>query len=53
MNNLTRDQLEIIFSAVRKYQQNNIQYQELYFECNKILDKLYDLTYTQQREQVR
>jgi len=53
MINFTKEQLEIIFSSVRKYQQNNIQCNKVYLECDVILDKLYDLTYTQQKEQVR
>lgn len=53
MNNLTKEQLEIVVAAVRKYQQNNIQDIRLYNDCVDILTTLYDLTYTQQREQVR
>lgn len=53
MNNLTKEQLEIVVAAVRKYQHNNIQDIKLYNDCVDILTTLFDLTYTQQREQVR
>ena len=53
MNNLTKEQLEIVVAAVRKYQHNNIQDIQLYNDCVDILNTLFDLTYTQQREQVR
>lgn len=53
MNNLSKEQLEVVVAAVRKYQHNNIQDIKLYNDCVDILTTLYDLTYTQQREQVR
>jgi hypothetical protein len=53
MNNLSKEQLEIVVASVRKYQHNNIQDIKLYNDCVDILNVLYDLTYTQQREQVR
>lgn len=48
-----RELLEEVFAAIRKYQHENCQDTTIYNKCRKILDELYDLTYTQQREQVR
>ena len=53
MNNLTKEQLEIVVAAVRKYQHNNIQDIKLYNDCVDIITTLFDLTYTKQKEQVR
>ena len=53
MNISSQEELELIFAAVRKYQHNNIQDVKLYNDCVELLNILYDLTYTQQREQVR
>jgi hypothetical protein len=53
MNNLTKEQLEIVVAAVRKYQHNNIQDIKLYNDCVDIITTLFDLIYTQQKEQVR
>lgn len=53
MNRLTKEQLEIIIDAVRKYQHNNVQDLKLYNDCIGLLNILFDLTYTQQKEQVR
>jgi len=50
MNNLSKEQLEIVVAAVRKYQHNNIQDIQLYNDCVDILTTLFDLTYTQRDE---
>jgi hypothetical protein len=49
----SKELLEEVFVAIRKYQHENFQDATIYNKCQKILDELYDLTYTQQREQVR
>jgi hypothetical protein len=49
----SKELLEEVFAAIRKYQHENCQDATIYTKCQKILDELYDLTYTQQREQVR
>lgn len=48
-----RELLEEVFAAIRKYQHENFQDAITYDKCQSILDQLYDLTYTQQKEQVR
>lgn len=53
MNNLTPYQRQIVFTAVRKYQMEHLSDLALYKECHHILNELYELTYTQPREQVR
>lgn len=53
MNNLTPYQRQILFTAVRKYQVENLSDAKLYKECHEILNELYDFVYTQQREQMR
>lgn len=53
MNNLNKEELELVFAAIRKYQQANIQDGVLYQKCSNLLNSIYDSTYTQQRQQVR
>lgn len=53
MIEIQKELLEEVFSAIRKYQHENSQDVVTYDKCQKILNELYDLTYTQQREQVR
>lgn len=53
MIEVSRELLEEVFATIRKYQQENFQDAAIYDKCQKVLNELYDLTYTQQREQVR
>ena len=53
MIEVQRELLEEVFAAIRKYQHENFQDAVIYDKCQKVLNELYDLTYTQQREQVR
>ena len=53
MIEVQRELLEEVFAAIRKYQHQNIQDSTIYAKCQKVLNELYDLTYTQQKEQVR
>lgn len=48
MKRFTRDELELIFAAIRKYQQANSEDKKLYQKCYQLLDRLYDSTYTKQ-----
>ena len=47
MTNLTHHEWKLIFSAVRKQQLNSITDGKEYKELNSILDKIYDLAYTE------
>ena len=48
-----RELLEEVFAAIRRYQHENFQDATTYDKCQRILNELYDLTYTQKREQIR
>ena len=50
--NFTPEQYRLIYTAVRRYQleKTALNGQE-YQDCNEILDELFDLVYTQKREQ--
>jgi hypothetical protein len=50
---VSKELLEEVFAAIRKYQHENFQDVVIYDKCQKVLNELYDLTYTQQKEQVR
>lgn len=50
--NLSDRQWQTVFTAVRRYQfEKCILDSEQYWECSEILDELFDLAYTQRREQ--
>lgn len=50
--NLTDRQWQTVYSAVRRYQfEKCILDSQDYWECSEILDELFDLAYTQRREQ--
>jgi hypothetical protein len=50
--NLTDRQWQTIYTAVRRYQfEKCILDSQDYWECSEILDELFDLAYTQTREQ--
>jgi hypothetical protein len=50
--NLTDRQWQTVFTAVRRYQfEKCILDSQDYWECSEILDELFDLAYTQTREQ--
>jgi hypothetical protein len=50
--NFTNDQWKLMFNAVRRYQfEKTILDSNEYWECSEILDELFDLVYTQRREQ--
>ncbi len=53
MIDIPKELLEEVFAAIRKYQHQNLQDATIYDKCQKVLNELYDLTYTQQKEQVR
>jgi hypothetical protein len=53
MTVVSKELLEEVFSAIRKYQHENFQDATIYDKCQKILNELYDLTYTQKKEQLR
>jgi hypothetical protein len=48
---LTQEQYKLIFTAVRRYQEWSGFDPKTYDECGEILDELFDLVYTQKREQ--
>jgi hypothetical protein len=43
--NLTQEEYRIIFTSVRKYQEQNSYDFEIWKMCNDILDKIYPLAY--------
>ena len=48
----THYQLRLIFHAVRRYQLDKVALDSKdYWECSEVLDELFDLVYTQTREQ--
>lgn len=50
--NLTDPQWQTVYSAVRRYQfEKCVLDSEQYWQCSEILDELFDLVYTQTREQ--
>ena len=50
--NFNNEQWKLIFTAVRRYQiERTLNDSQDYWECSEILDELFDLAYTQQREQ--
>jgi hypothetical protein len=52
MPNLTDRQWQTIYTAVRRYQFERTLLDSVdYWECSEILDELFDLVYTQTREQ--
>ncbi len=53
MIEIQRELIEEVFAAIRKYQHDNFQDATTYEKCQNILNELYDLTYTQQKEQIR
>jgi hypothetical protein len=53
LTKLTPDQLQLVYTAVRRYQlEKTILDSNDYWECSEILDTMFDLVYTQTREQV-
>jgi hypothetical protein len=52
--NFKPDQCKLIFDAVRRYQiEKCVHDSKEYWECNSILDELFDCTFTQRKEQQR
>lgn len=51
MINLTQQQYKLIFNAVQRHQEWSGFDPKTYDECGEILDELFDLVYTQKREQ--
>lgn len=50
--NFTPEQCKIIYYSVRQYQMGKTVLNSAeYHQCNKILDELFDIVYTQQVEQ--
>lgn len=50
--NLSTEQYKLIFTAVRRYQyEKTLLNSKDYHDCSEILDKLFDLVYTQRQEQ--
>lgn len=50
--NLTNQQWQMIYTAVRRYQFEKCLLDSVdYWECSEILDELFDVVYTQTREQ--
>ena len=50
--NLTDRQWQTVYTAVRRYQfERTLLDSQDYWECSHILDELFDLAYTQRREQ--
>jgi hypothetical protein len=49
--NLTDRQWKTVFTAVRRYQEWSVFDPKTYDECGEILDELFDLAYTQMKEQ--
>lgn len=46
------DQWRLIYTAVRRYQIERCGHDSKeYWECSAVLDELFDIVYTQQREQ--
>ena len=52
MPNLTDRQWQTVYSAVRRYQfERTLLDSQDYWDCSEILDELFDLAYTQRKEQ--
>ena len=52
MIHLRQDQWKLIHTAIRRYQIDKcVNDSPEYWECSAILDELFDLVYTQKREQ--
>jgi hypothetical protein len=52
LTKLTPDQLQLVYTAVRRYQlEKTILDSNDYWECSEILDTMFDLVYTQTKEQ--
>jgi hypothetical protein len=52
--NFTRHQMKLVYHAVRRYQlEKTVLDSNEYWECSEVLDELFDLVYTQRREQSR
>jgi hypothetical protein len=46
------EQMRLIYTAVRRYQcDKTVLSSQQYWECSHILDELFDLAYTQRKEQ--
>ena len=52
MIHLRQDQWKLIHTAIRRYQIDKcVNDSPEYWECSAILDELFDLVYTEEREQ--
>lgn len=52
MPNLTNRQWQTVYSSVRRYQfEKTLLDSKDYWDCSEILDELFDLAYTQRKEQ--
>lgn len=49
--NFTPEQYRLIFTAVRRYQEQSVYDPKTYNECSEVLDELFDSVYTQRVEQ--
>jgi len=50
--NFTPEQYKLIYNSVRRYQiEKTILNSDEYYQCNEILDGLFDSVYTQKAEQ--
>jgi hypothetical protein len=50
--NFTPEQYKLIFTAVRRYQfEKTVLNSKEYWQCNEVLDELFDSVYTQRVEQ--
>jgi hypothetical protein len=50
--NFTQNQYKLIYNSVRRYQiEKCIHFSEEYWECDEILNQLFDTVYTQNQEQ--
>ena len=51
MMNFTREQYQLMFTSVRRYQEQYSYDRQIWIKCNEVLDELYPLVYTQRVEQ--
>jgi len=49
--NFTPEQYRLIYTAVRRYQEQSAYDPKTYVECGEVLDELFDSVYTQRVEQ--
>ncbi len=49
--NFTSEQYKLIYTAVRRYQEWSVFDPKTHDECGEVLDEIFDLVYTQEREQ--